>query len=275
MNPQEQSALQVSSETASRRDFLMKGAAAGLALLPFAGLIGCSDPKGTVNSVADQDTTGFSSGDVAILATGYNTEVQASATYVAAAGLTDAGGSILKEPFLGIALQFKADHDAHAQAFLSLYNASKTSRDPVLNAPAGNLLTAFPAKSTFPLNSETNILIYALGLEILAAQVYSTLATGTASAGYSKFAVATGLPAVLSISRTNLVGIAAAADIAACDMQHAIALRAAITLFKAQSATTFILRDGGVKPFNPADANSFPDYFGSSVTAQNPNDYLA
>ncbi|MBC8043727.1 MAG: ferritin-like domain-containing protein [Rhizobacter sp.] len=209
---------------------------------------------------------------MAILATGYTTEVQASNTYVAAAGL-----NLLVEPFLSIALQFKADHDAHAAAFFGLYNSAKASSDPTLTAPATNLLTAFPPKSSLPLTSETNVLIYALGLEILAAQVYATLAGGSlaTSAGFTSFAKVLKLDANLRISSTNLSLISAATDIAACDMQHAIALRAAVVLFKAQSSATYILINGqptgGTTLTDPA---TFPKYFGSSVTAQNPQDYI-
>ena len=57
----------------------------------------------------------------------------------------------------------------------------------------------------------------------------------------TKFAAALQISSSLSLTRTNLAGIAAATDVSSSALQHAMALRAAIVLFKGQAATTFIL----------------------------------
>lgn len=264
----------------SRRRFLLKGAL-GAAMIPLATrMAGCGNSSNTnpdmTNPQPDMSqTSAYSSTDLQILATGFQVEKQAAATYTTAVGLGK-----LMDPFLTIANQFKADHEANAAVFMTLYNAAKTATDPALADPTGDLTTVFPPKSTYPLTSDTNILIYALGLELLAAQVYASLATTTGSQGMTKFSTALKVSATLSISRTNLAGIAAATDVSANALQHAMALRAALVLFKAQTASMFLLSSAGTKTGTPADfdptmPNNFPKFFGSAATVHNPNDYLA
>lgn len=266
----------------SRRGFLLKGALGAAALPLAARMAACNSTPPADNpdlggGTPDLATPGitYSSADVQIVAFGYQVEKQASATYVTAAGLNK-----LVDPFLSIALQFKADHDANAAVFQNLYNTVKTASDPALVDPGKDLTGVFPPKSTYPLTTDTNILIYALGLELLAAQVYGSLASATGSDGMAKFAAVFKVAPTLSITRTNLAAIAAATDVAANEMQHAMALRAALVLFKAQNATAFILSSAGTKTGNPPDFDpaipaNLPNFFGPEVTAQNPSDYLA
>ena len=82
------------------------------------------------------------------------------------------------DPFLTIANQIKADHEANAAVFMTCTTQAKTAeRSSAHGAADRSHVAVFPPKSTYPLTSDTNILIYALGLEILAAQVYASLAT--------------------------------------------------------------------------------------------------
>ena len=104
----------------SRKDFLKNAALAGvgfgLAIPAISALAGCSNSGNPVTPTMSK----YSSTDVAILATGYDVEIQVVNTYTAAAGL----GKLPTTPIqsgsssvLQIAQQFLADHNAHAAAF--------------------------------------------------------------------------------------------------------------------------------------------------------------
>jgi rubrerythrin len=198
-----------------RRTFIKKGSLAALAAsLPLAGFITSAFAARPGSAIAS------SSSDIDTLSTAMLIEQKAVNTYSAAAGLKDgSGNALISGAYLQVALQFAADHSAHAGSFRTTITA--LGGTPPADT-TDTLLTAFPPGPFSNLTSADGIFKYALGLEVTAAKLW-----------FANFQSA-------SDSRTKQVF----ADIAPVEATHAAIFRAALKLLVMTSTD----HDAGTDP---------------------------